>query len=102
VPPQLGHGNHSLIQFPLPDGAFLVDQHIAPLSFVLVPRQFRATGEPFGMLAPFCHGFKEAKPGFVQLDEDLIAHLARKGLLGFMLLDQMKDCRVVETRPPGR
>ena len=50
------------------------------------------------MLAPFFHGLEEANPGFMQLEEDLIAHLARKSLIRFMGLYQMEDCRVVETR----
>ena len=45
---------------------------------------------------PLFHGRKETNPGFMELQEDLVTHFARKGLIGFMLLDQMEDSYVVQ------
>src|SRR6516164_4380377 len=83
---ELAHRNHSLLQLALPDRAFLIDQQIMPLRFVLVAWKFRTAREAFGMLAPLIHGLEEANPSLMELQEDLVAHFARKGLIGFMLL----------------
>jgi len=93
---QAAHRNHAPVQIPLPDRAQLIDQQIAPGGFVLVPRELRATGELLGVLLPGLHRFKEAEPGFVQLDEHLIADFPWKGLIGFMGLDLVKDLNVIQ------
>jgi len=63
---------------------------------VLVLGQLRATQELLRVLAPLGHGLEKSHPGLVKLDKHLIAHFTRKGLIGFMGLDVMKNLDSIE------
>ena len=45
---------------------------------------------------PLIHRFKKGHPGPVKLDEHLITHFTRKGLIGFMGLDLVKNLDMIE------
>ena len=93
---QCREGEQATFQPPLRDRPFLIHEQIAPLGFVLVLGQLRATQELLRVLAPLGHGLEKGHPGLVKLDEHLIAHFTRKGLIGFMGLDLLKNLDMIE------
>src|SRR5260221_6630307 len=94
--PQATDRNYAPVHLPLPDGPPLIDQQITPGSLVFVCGQFRAPGKQLGLVAPGLHGLKEGDPGFVQLNEYLIADLAGKRLIGGVAFDLVIDRHVVQ------
>src|SRR5260370_41975932 len=79
-----------------PDRPQFKDEEIAALCFVLVLGEFGPSSEPLWTLPVGFHLLEEGGPGLIELDQDLIAHLARQGLVGIRRLDQMIDGGVVE------
>src|SRR5712692_4515845 len=63
---------------------------------LFISGEFRTTGELLRVLAPLLHCFKEGDPGFMKLDEHLIADFSGKGLVGIRGFDQVIDVCIVE------
>src|SRR6266436_7864288 len=79
-----------------PERSQFKDEEIAALGFVLVLGELGSACELLWMFSVRFHRFKEGGPGFVELDQNLIADFARQGLVGIRRLDQMIDSSVVE------
>jgi hypothetical protein len=80
----------------LPDRPQFKHEQIAALRFVFVRGKLGPSGEPLCMLSVGLHLLKEGLPGLIELDQDLVADLARQSIIGIRGLDQMIDGTVVE------
>jgi|GEM_PF-5419844 len=60
-----------------PDRSPFKNEQIAPRGFVFVPGELGLSGELLWMLPIRFRRFKEGVPGRIELDQDLIADLAR-------------------------